>query len=246
LAWRWWRVDGLRPSRIYVSGGCAYGSDTVCVLLDYKGLYPHSQTLHIIQIHRSDTYSEDRRDHNRQAEVPHRDHRYELRHNEEITAPNLNAYLDFDSVRYLRLLCRRGFLVPVGEKGTKSGGYARSENWPPPASFFSSGPIGLTYYLQTWFRYYLAEWIDGRMSELEAREGVYSLENGFRLSIQVHDSPESSGWVANTPDSGGAFTASLLGDVAAGRMICLEVRTVLRACRPVLKGPAARWHHKTL
>src|SRR3954447_14933545 len=85
-----------------------------------------------------------------------------LRKHDEFTAANLNAYLDFDSVRYLRLLTRRGFLVTGGEEGTRSGVYARSGTWPPPDGFFKSGPIGLTYYLQTWFRYYLTQWIESR------------------------------------------------------------------------------------
>jgi hypothetical protein len=36
--------------------------------------------------------------------------------------------------------------------------------------------IGLAYYLQTWFRFKLQEWISSRSRELEAKEGVYSLE----------------------------------------------------------------------
>jgi hypothetical protein len=36
--------------------------------------------------------------------------------------------------------------------------------------------IGLAYYLQTWFRFNLQEWITRRSRELESKEGVYSLE----------------------------------------------------------------------
>jgi hypothetical protein len=86
---------------------------------------------------------------------------------------DLNRYLEFDSDRYLRLLARRGFLVPVKENG-KISGWVRSGSWPPPAEFFQSGPVGFAYFVSSWFRYYLQQWIEKRLSELESKEGVYS------------------------------------------------------------------------
>jgi len=73
----------------------------------------------------------------------------------------------------LRLLARRGFLVPVKENG-KISGWTRSGSWPPPAEFFQSGPVGFAYFVSSWFRYYLQQWIEKRLSELESKEGVYS------------------------------------------------------------------------
>jgi hypothetical protein len=90
----------------------------------------------------------------------------ELRKHDQFTAADINSHLDFDSDSYLRLLVRRGFLVAGRTKGKDRARYARSGSWPPPVSFFKSGPIGLTYYLQTWFRYYVQQWIEARMSEL--------------------------------------------------------------------------------
>jgi len=70
----------------------------------------------------------------------------------QFTILELNGRLDFDGNRYVRLLCRRGFLEAVkGGKDKRIIGFLRSATWPPPASFFKSGAIGLAYYLQTWF-----------------------------------------------------------------------------------------------
>jgi hypothetical protein len=33
-------------------------------------------------------------------------------------------------------------------------------SWPPPEKYLNSGPIGFTYYLQTWFRYYLQQYTE--------------------------------------------------------------------------------------
>jgi hypothetical protein len=51
-------------------------------------------------------------------------------------------------------------------------------DWPPPAEFHNGdgGVIGLAYYLQKWFRFNLQDWIARHSRELEAKEGVYSLE----------------------------------------------------------------------
>jgi hypothetical protein len=85
--------------------------------------------------------------------------------------------MDLDSNKYVRMLCRRGFLVAVKERedGPVTG-FERTAIWPPPAEFFEGGAIGVAYYLQTTFRYYLQDWITQHMRELESKEGVYSLE----------------------------------------------------------------------
>jgi hypothetical protein len=98
---------------------------------------------------------------------------HELSKYKQIRVVDLNRYLEFDSDRYLRLLARRGFLVPVKENG-KISGWIRSGSWPPPAEFFQSGPVGFAYFVSSWFRYYLQQWIEKRLSELESKEGVYS------------------------------------------------------------------------
>lgn len=92
----------------------------------------------------------------------------------QIRLYDVNQHLDFDSNRYIRLLCRRGYLLATPNPKQKAMRYTRSKTWPPLPEFFAKGVIGLAYYLQTWFRYYLQTWIDSRMGETECKEGVYS------------------------------------------------------------------------
>ncbi len=97
----------------------------------------------------------------------------------------LNAYLDFDCTRLLRLLVRRGYLEPhskLSAKGVKQLYYRRTSEWPPPPSFMTAGPIGMTYFVQRWFKYFLQEWIDRRMSEIESKDGVFQLEHRLDYS----------------------------------------------------------------
>ena len=75
----------------------------------------------------------------------------------------------------------------------------------PPDSFFKSGPIGRVYYIQTWFRYYLQQWIEDHMRELEAKEGVYSLDGGYEIAASKFDSPGAS-VDRTTPNISGDFT----------------------------------------
>jgi hypothetical protein len=88
---------------------------------------------------------------------------------------DVDRHLEFSSHRYLRLLCRRGFLASEKQPGEKAT-YRRLDAWPPPADLFNNGAIGIAYYLQKWFQFYLQQWIDARMSEFEAKDGVYSLD----------------------------------------------------------------------
>ena len=100
---------------------------------------------------------------------------HELKTYKQIRACDIGRHVDFDSDRHLRLLARRGFLQTVKGKDGKVSGWVRSECWPPPASFTDNKkPIGLAYYLQTWFRYYLQQWIEERLREIESKEGIYS------------------------------------------------------------------------
>lgn len=60
-------------------------------------------------------------------------------------AADLGRHLEYDAPRYLRLLCRRGFLVSRKEAGEKTAVYSRASSWPPPDEFFASA---FTYCLQ--------------------------------------------------------------------------------------------------
>src|SRR5208283_1186928 len=86
----------------------------------------------------------------------------------QFSRAELEKRVGFDCSWLLRMLVRKGFLASISEPQGKVHSYERA-NWPPPPAFFKSGPVGFTYVLQRWFRYYLKEFIDGRMSETEAR-----------------------------------------------------------------------------
>ena len=90
----------------------------------------------------------------------------ELSKQNQFSVADVGRHLELDCDRYIRLLCRRGFLAAVKEKRKRITGFRRTDAWPPPAAFFESGAIGITYYLQTWFRFYLQQWIDESMSRL--------------------------------------------------------------------------------
>jgi hypothetical protein len=89
---------------------------------------------------------------------------------------------------------RRGFLetVPAGEG--ESGGRFQRLAWPPPVAVLEGdgAVIGLAYYLQKWFRFGLQDWITQRSRELEAKDGVYSLEdwNATRALNSINTDPE--------------------------------------------------------
>jgi len=94
---------------------------------------------------------------------------HELSTYKQVRTCDIERHLDIDSNRYLRLLCRRGFLASLKGKDGKISGWVRSGQWPPPAAFFQSGAIGFAYYLQTWFRYYLQQWIEKWHPETDSK-----------------------------------------------------------------------------
>lgn len=75
------------------------------------------------------------------------------------TTYQINQRLDFNCQYIVRMLMKKGYLEEVsGDEGKRW--FKRSaETWPPPASMFEQGPIGLTYYVTQWFRYYLKQYI---------------------------------------------------------------------------------------
>ena len=70
----------------------------------------------------------------------------EFKKRKQFTAVELNRHLEFDCNKYLKLLCRLGFLRKEGTE--KVAACSRAAAWPPPAEFFKGSPIGLAYYLK--------------------------------------------------------------------------------------------------
>ena len=89
-----------------------------------------------------------------------------------------------------RMVCRH---FPPGIRPQGRVAAYRRKVWPPEPKLFNGGPIGLTYCIQTWFRYYLQQWIDNAMSEIESREGVYSLDFGREAVMASRDRQECAG-----------------------------------------------------
>lgn len=101
----------------------------------------------------------------------------ELSHKKQFNFADVNRSLDFDCHRCVRLLGRLGYLKPIQDASKKRiVGFVRTKTWPPPKTFFQSGPVGVAHYIQKWFRFKLQEWIVSRMREVESKEGVYSIE----------------------------------------------------------------------
>ena len=55
-------------------------------------------------------------------------------------AADVDRHLEYSCHRYLRLLCRRGFLSVERQEGEKRVVYRRTGTWPPPAASASRRP----------------------------------------------------------------------------------------------------------
>ena len=122
---------------------------------------------------------------------------------EQLCLADVDRHVNFDCGRYIRLLCRRGYLTSALGENRRVSGYVRSVSWPPKPEFFEQGAIGVAYYLQTWFRYYLQTWIEASMSEVESHEGVYSWDYSHAdapLRGRLRGSNTDGGFVRN-PDA---------------------------------------------
>jgi len=91
----------------------------------------------------------------------------------KFTIAELAERVDGDAVGILRALSRKSFLTRTKSKKVVVG-YEKSF-WPPPAEFLEIDPIGFTYVIQMWFRYYLNDYIGTQMDELESVGGGVNL-----------------------------------------------------------------------
>ena len=105
---------------------------------------------------------------------------------------------------YLRKLVKRGHLRSIANSKKKVIGYRRDpKKWPPPPSSFKQGPVGFTYAVQTYFRFYLHEHITKQMRSIESKEGMLQLD---------HRATGDTSWGSMTdpgiPHAQGSFTDS--------------------------------------
>jgi hypothetical protein len=85
------------------------------------------------------------------------------------TIESIQNKIDFDPIGALKNLARKGHIKAIRGAGKKLIGYKVTRSWPPNKAFLSAEPIGITYVVQLWFRYYLQDHIHEQMKTLEAR-----------------------------------------------------------------------------
>lgn len=138
-----------------------------------------------------------------------------LKHLPQFTAYQLNSQLQFNGSSIARMLVSRGFLAKVpGEKPGEPGQFQLcADAWPPPTTLYG-GVVGLTYFVSSWFRYYLQQYITSQMSQLESTEDILQLEHRHTRAHNEKGSPQNS--EMGIPTSGGHFsscTGQWLADV---------------------------------
>jgi len=126
-----------------------------------------------------------------------------------------------DCSRFLRLLSKHGFLEPVTEGTKQVVAYRRTSTWPVPESFFQSGSVGVSYFVPKWFRYFLVDWINGRMGEIEAKEDILQLDHRLCTSALPGNSGEAQRDPA-IPHANGDFTVAATGRAVAADMTLTE------------------------
>ena len=94
----------------------------------------------------------------------------------------------FDPLGCIRVLVRHGYLQSVSGPRKKVQGYKRGPKWPAPQSFFEAGPVGFTYYVTKWFRFYLQAHIQSQMAQIESKEHVLQLDHIESSSV------DDEGW----------------------------------------------------
>jgi len=95
----------------------------------------------------------------------------------------LQERIDFDPTGILRALVRKNFLASITDK-KKVVGYTTGSAWPPPSSYFKSGPVGFVYMHQQRFRYFVNDCITKYFccDEVEGVQEVFlprTPEDGF-------------------------------------------------------------------
>lgn len=100
---------------------------------------------------------------------------------------SISRKIDFDPIGALKNLARKGHIKAVRGANKKLIGYQVTSSWPPNKAFLSAEPIGITYVVQLWFRYYLQDHIHEQMKTLEAR----AWDKMLQLEHRIESSPES-------------------------------------------------------
>jgi hypothetical protein len=100
----------------------------------------------------------------------------------QFTIEYIAKKVSFNPTGGIRLLARKEYIKAIRGPRKKLIGYKITKSWPPSQEFLSSGPVGFVYFIQTWFRYYLQEYIDEQMKTIEARAWDKMLQIEHRSS----------------------------------------------------------------
>jgi hypothetical protein len=86
------------------------------------------------------------------------------------TIEYIQERVSFDPAGALKNLAgKKDYIKAIRGPGKKLIGYKTTPSWPPDQKFLNSGPVGFTFFVQMWFRYYLQDHIHEQMKTLEAR-----------------------------------------------------------------------------
>jgi hypothetical protein len=135
------------------------------------------------------------------------------------TAAAVSRALGYDGTGYIRYLAKRLFLV-AGAPLSGEPQFRRSPGWPPPAVLFLAGSIGLSYFGSKWFRYYLVDYVNSKMSELESKEGVLQLYHDQEAEYGDHPSTIIDNGLCH---SGGNYVNPRTGESFSRRLDFVQV-----------------------
>ena len=113
----------------------------------------------------------------------------------------ISGAVAFDPLGCVRVLVRHGYLQSVSGARKKVQGYQRGPNWPAPKGFFEGGPVGFTYFVTKWFRFYLQAYIQGQMSQIESKEHVLQLD--YIQSSHLDADDDAGGVIGGLPHAEG-------------------------------------------
>lgn len=110
------------------------------------------------------------------------------------TIKDIEKKVSFDPIGPIRLLAkpskrREAYIKAVRGPSKQLLGYRIKKNWPPNKSVFIN-KVGFVHVVQTWFRYYLQEYIDEQMKTLEARAWDKMLQLEHRTAGETSEVSE--------------------------------------------------------
>lgn len=123
------------------------------------------------------------------------------------TSKQVSEDAEFNCARICLMLVRRGHLKRVARPGNRKPAFFKRDDWPVPDRLLNGKPIDLQYFIPTYFRRYLQQYITDQMKSIEARNPMIQLEEMGRKRWDGTMLPSSEGnmieptgkrWMADT------------------------------------------------